>query len=290
MITATKVFDPVAFKETTRRQWDEAAEAWNRWTPLLDSWLGPSTELMLDRMGLTQGSRVLDIAAGAGSQTLNAAKRVGPAGHVLATDLSPGILQHAKANADLAGLDNVETLVVDGEEVGGIEAEPFDAVMSRVGLIYFPDQHKALTGMRAQLRPGGRIGAITYAEANRNGFFSVPVGIIRGRAALPAPLPGHPGPFSLGDPDVLASRLRKAGFTNIEIERVVAPVRMASAQECLQFERESFGAFHQMLDGLTTPEQDDAWDEIEGALRAFEKDGCFEGPCEMLVATGTKAC
>lgn len=289
MTTATKVFDPAVFKETTRRQWDEAAEAWNRWTPLLDSWLGPSTELMLDRMGLTQGSRVLDIAAGAGSQTLNAARRVGPSGHVLATDLSPEILQHAKANADLAGLSNVETLVVDGEDVGGIKAQPFDAVMSRVGLIYFPDQHKALTGMRAQLRPGGRIGAITYAAADRNGFFSVPVGIIRRRAALPAPLPGQPGPFSLGDPDVLASRLHEAGFSDIDIERVAAPVRLGSAQECLQFERESFGALHQMLAGLTASERDDAWEEIEEALRAFEKDGRFEGPCEMLVATGTKA-
>lgn len=289
MTTATKVFDPVAFKQTTRRQWDEAADAWNRWTPLLDKWLGPSTELMLDRMELTQGSRVLDIAAGAGSQTLNAAKRVGPSGYVLATDLSAGILKHAKANAGLAGITHVETQVFDGEDVGGIEAEPFDGVMSRVGLIYFPDQHKALTGMRAQLRPGGRIGAITYAEADRNGFFSVPVGIIRRRAALPAPLPGQPGPFSLGDPDVLAGRLRAAGFTNIEIERVAAPVRLGSAQECLQFERESFGALHQMLAGLTVREQDDAWDEIEDALRAFEKGGRFEGPCEMLVAIGTKA-
>lgn len=289
MTIAPKLFDAAAFKQTTRRQWDEAADAWNRWTPLLDRWLGPSTDLMLDRMGLTQGSRVLDIAAGAGSQTLNAAQRVGSSGYVLATDMSPRILQHAKANADLAGLNNVETLVLDGEDVGGIEAEPFDGVMSRVGLIYFPDQHKALTGMRAQLRPSGRIGAITYAEADRNGFFSVPVGIIRRRAALPAPLPGQPGPFSLGDPDVLASRLHAAGFIDIEIERVAAPVQFGSARECLQFEKESFGALHQMLAGLTAPEQDDAWNEIEDALRIFEKDGRFEGPCEMLVATGTKA-
>ena len=40
MTVATKVFDPAAYKQTTRRQWDEAADAWNRWTPLLDRWLG----------------------------------------------------------------------------------------------------------------------------------------------------------------------------------------------------------------------------------------------------------
>ena len=283
-----KVFDPVAFKETTRRQWDEAAEAWNRWSPLLGRWLGPVTEMMLDMTHVESGSRVLDVAAGAGEQTMQTARRVGPTGHVLASDLSPGILELTAVNARLAGFSHVDTIVKDGEALAEIDADPFDAVISRVGLIYFPNQHKALTGMRGQLRKGGRVGAVTYGAADLNGFFSVPVGIIRRRAALPAPLPGQPGPFSLGDPDVLSKRLKDAGFTDIQIERVDAPVRLDSALECLQFEQESFGALHQMLSGLSEPEQDDAWAEIEEALKAFETDGKFEGPCEMLVAAATR--
>lgn len=281
-------FDPVAFKETTRNQWDGAAEAWNRWAPLLTRWLGPATELMLDMTNVQSGSRVLDVAAGAGDQTLAAARRTGPTGYVLATDLSPAILEHAAANARMAGFDHVDTLVKDGEALAEIDTQPFDAVISRVGLIYFPDQNKALTGMRDHLRPGGRVGAITYAGADLNGFFSIPVGIIRRRAALPPPLPGQPGPFSLGDPDVLAQGFTDAGFTDVQIERVPAPVRLNSALECLQFEQESFGALHQMLGGLSEQEQDDAWVEIEEALGAFEANGRFEGPCEMLVASASK--
>lgn len=288
MDTAAKVFDPVAFKSTTRQQWDEAAEAWDRWGGLLGRWLGPATEMMLEMCNIGPGARVLDVAAGAGEQTMSAARRVGPSGHVLATDLSPGILERTRANARLASFDHVDTMVIDGEALSQIEAPDFDAVISRVGLIYFPDQHKALCGMRDRLRPGGRVGAITYGEAGQNGFFSVPVGIIRRRAGLGAPLPGQPGPFSLGDPDVLARRLTDAGFREVEIRRVAAPVRLASALECLQFEQESFGALHQMLAGLSEQEQDDAWAEIEEALGAFETDGGFEGPCEMLVAAGTK--
>ncbi len=286
--TTAKPFDAAGFKATTRAQWDDAAEAWDRWGGLLNRWLGPSTEMMLDMTGVTRGSRVLDVAAGAGEQTMAAARRTGADGHVLATDLSPGILERAAANARLAGFGHVETRVCDGEEIGSIRAEPFDAVISRVGLIYFPDQHKALTGMRDQLRPGGRVGAITYAAADLNGFFSVPVGIIRRRAQLPPPLPGQPGPFSLGDPDVLAARLTEAGFRDVQVERVAAPVRLATALECLQFEQESFGALHQMLSGLSETERDDAWGEIEEALTAFESAGQFEGPCEMLVAAATK--
>lgn len=288
MDVSQKTFDPIAFKDTTRKQWDGAAEAWNRWTPLLARWLGPATDLMLDMTDVRRGSRVLDVAAGAGDQTLAAARRTGPSGYVLATDLSPAILEHAAINARLAGLGHVETRVVDGEDLAEIDLPPFDAVISRVGLIYFPDQHRALTGMRDRLRPGGRVGAITYAGAELNGFFSIPVGIIRRRAGLPAPSPGQPGPFSLGDPDVLARRLADAGFTDVRIERVPAPVRLTSALECLQFEQESFGALHQMLNGLSEPDQDDAWAEIAEALGAFETNGRFEGPCEMLVASATR--
>ena len=75
---AMTTFDPDTFKETTRTQWDQAAEAWHRWGKLLNTWLGPATERMLDLAGVAAGSRVLDIAAGAGEQTLTAAKRVGP--------------------------------------------------------------------------------------------------------------------------------------------------------------------------------------------------------------------
>ena len=72
-------FDPDQFKETTRAQWDQAAEAWHRWGPLLNRWLGPATERMLDLAGVEAGSKVLDVAAGAGEQTISAARRVGPA-------------------------------------------------------------------------------------------------------------------------------------------------------------------------------------------------------------------
>ena len=75
---STATFDPVAYKRTTREQWQAAAEPWHRWGPTLEEWLGEATELMLDMAGVGAGGRVLDVAAGAGGQTLAAARRVGP--------------------------------------------------------------------------------------------------------------------------------------------------------------------------------------------------------------------
>ena len=286
-VHAPPVFDGEKFKQTTRAQWETAAEAWDRWGPLVGRWLGAATESMLDMAGIGVGSRVLDVAAGAGEQTLTAARRVGAGGHVLATDISPAILEYAKAAALREGLA-IETLELDGERHETLPADSFDAAISRVGLIYFPDQQRALAGIRHALKRGGRFAAVVYSTPDRNAFFSIPVGIIRRRAKLPPPAPGQPGPFSLGGDGVLAAALQKAGFHSIEVRRVDSPVRLASAAECARFERESFGALHQMMSGLSAAERDDTWREIATELGKFEGADGFVGPCEMLVGAGTK--
>ena len=280
-------FDAVKYKETTREQWQAAAAAWHRWGPTLHDWLGQATDLMLDLAGVGPGTNVLDVAAGAGEQTLVAARRVGPLGHVLATDISPNILSFARESAIAERLTNVATQVLDGENLD-LPAESFDVVISRVGLIYFPDQHKALTGMHRVLKPGGRVAAITYSTAENNKFFSVPVSIIRRRAHLPPPLPGQPGPFSLGASGVLQGALQRAGFHDIQVRIISAPLRLRTASECVRFERESFGALHQMLAGVPESERPSVWQEIETELRTYENGAGFVGPCEMLVAVGTK--
>jgi SAM-dependent methyltransferase len=285
-MTAT-AFDPVRYKETTREQWQAAAEPWNRWGPTISQWLDPATELMLDMAGITAGSRILDIAAGAGGQALLAARRIGPSGAVLVTDIAPKLLAYAEEAARQAGLTTIRTQVMDGEQLE-LDAEAFDAVISRLGLIYFPDQQRALSGMRQVLKPGGKVAAIVYSTADKNQFFSLPVGIIRRRAQLPPPLPGQPGPFSLGGPGVLAQAFAQAGFRDVQTQVVAAPLRLPSAAECLRFERESFGALHQMLAGVSDGEREAAWDEIEQALRTFEGPDGFEGPCELLIGVGTK--
>ena len=286
-MAAVRPFDPGKYKDTTREQWQSAAPAWNNWGPFLRGWLGPATETMLDMANIGTGHRVLDVAAGAGDQTLQTAARVGPTGYVLATDISANILAFAAENAQAAGYRNIETRVLDGENLDVPEGA-FDAVISRVGLIYFPDQQKALAGMKRALKPRGRIATIVYSTAENNRFFSIPVSVIRRRANLPPPLPGQPGPFSLGAPGVLEEAFRKAGFRDVAGRTVAAPVRMAAAAECVRFEKESFGALHQMLAGLDEAGREGAWLEIEEKLKAFEGNGGFEGPCEMVVAVGVK--
>ena len=277
-------FDPERYKATTTDQWEAAAAAWYAWGPVIDTWLGEATEIMFDLAGVTSGSKVLDVAAGAGGQSIAAARRVGPHGRVLATDISSHLLDYAGHAARMAGLaDVVATRVMDGEN---LEVEPgqFDAVISRVGLIYFPDRNRALVGIRRALRPGGRVAAVTYSTPEANGFFSLPISIIRAETQLPPPVPGQPGPFSLGTVEVLTEVLELAGFTDVAVRRVPSPLRLPTAVDCALFARESFGALHQMMAGLDAQAREKVWTRISDELAVFESTEGFVGPCEMLVA------
>lgn len=280
-------FDPSAYKATTTDQWQAAAAAWYAWGPVIDTWLGDATELMLDLAGVGTGSRVLDVAAGAGGQSLTAARRVGPDGEVLATDISPRLLEYAQHAARMSGLaDVLRTSVADGEDLP-VPDGSFDAVISRVGLIYFPDRVTALQGMRRALRPGGRISSVTYSTPEANAFFSLPIAIIREEAQLPPPAPEQPGPFSLGSSEVLHATLAAAGFVDVEVRTVPSPLRLPTTADYVLFARESFGALHQMMRGLDEAGRERTWERVATELARFEGPDGFVGPCEMLVVAAT---
>ncbi len=145
-----------AFKASMRAQWDTAAAGWNAHTADISAWLRKPTEAMSGMAGIHSGSRVLDIAAGAGDQTLAIAREVGAQGYVLATDLSPAIVALARDDADRSGFATVETRVADGEDLGVPEAS-FDAAVCRLGLMFFPDPLRGLREIHRALRPGGGV-------------------------------------------------------------------------------------------------------------------------------------
>ena len=115
--------------------WDKAAAGWNSHAAVIHEWLAEATAAMLAAARIGPGARVLDIAAGAGDQTLDIARCVGPRGHVLATDVSAAILSLARDNARAAELHNIDTRVADAQALG-LEGAGFDAAVSRLGLMF----------------------------------------------------------------------------------------------------------------------------------------------------------
>ena len=280
-------FDAAKYKNAQREQWNKDGAAWRRWNPTLDRWYGEATRQMLDLARIEPGQRVLDIAAGAGEPAVSAAERVGPRGYVLATDISEGIVEHARQVAREHGLEQIETRAMDGEKLDVPDAS-FDAVLCRLGLMYMPHPVTALREWRRALRAGGRVAVVVFSTPERNSWGALPASIIRRRAQLPPPVPGQPGPFSLGGPGVLEGVFRQAGFAHPEVRAVPAPHGTTSAAEYVRVAREAFGAFNAMMGRLSAQERESAWSEVETAMRSFESPGGFEVPGECLVGAATK--
>ncbi len=280
--------DPQAFKTAQRTQWDQSAAGWNAHTPLIRAWLRQTTDAMMEMARIAPGMAVLDLAAGAGDQTLDIARRVGPAGRVLATDLSPAILALAQQNAREAGLDNVETRVADGESLP-LDAAGFDAAVCRLGLMFFPDPLAGLRELHRVLRPGAGACTVVFSRPESNPCLGILMSTALAHAGLPARDPYQPGALmSLGRPGHLDALFRQAGFLDVATTAVAAPFRLPSVAHYLDFVRSSASPIQQILGGLDAAAAQAAWDEMAVKLERFGTADGWVGPNELLLTAARR--
>ena len=284
----TAKFDAEAFKAATRAQWDKHARGWSEHGEQVGRWLAEPTAAMLAMAEVGPGGRVLDVAAGSGEQTLEIAKRTGPGGYVLATDLSPAILDFAKEKARRAGLHHVETRAADGENLDVPEAA-FDAAICRLGLMLFPDPARGLREMFKALKPGGRACTLVFSSPDRNPCVAALIATALKHAGLPPRDPYQPGGLlSLGKPDLIDALFRQAGFARVATTKLAVPFRLPSVKDYLDFVRNSASPILHILAKLDAAGQEAAWAEMEGKLSVFATTDGWVGPNELLLTVGRR--
>lgn len=280
---------PQAFKASMRAQWDSAAAGWNAHTEHIGAWLRQPTEAMCRMAGVGAGSRVLDVAAGAGDQTQAIAQLVGAQGQVLATDLSPAILALAQGNAHRAGFAQVQTRVADGEDLGVPEAS-FDAAVCRLGLMFFADPLRGLREMQRALRPGGGVCTMVFGRPEKNPCVAMLMSTALKHAGLPPRDPFQPGGLlSLGRPGHIDTLFRSAGFDDVATTAVEAVFHMPSVDHYLAFVRSSASPIQQILARLDAAAADAAWAEVRERLMVFNTPQGWAGPNELLLTAARRA-
>lgn len=252
-------------KADIRKQWEGAAPGWAKWEATVATWIEPATTAMLAMAVVDLGARVLDLASGAGSQTLSAARRVGAQGHVVASDISETMLQHVQENARAAGLDNVTTLAGAAEDLD-VANESFDAVICRLGLMLFVEPAKALAAVRRALKPGGKIAVVVFTTPATNPFMAKPMQILLRHAGKAPPSPGQPGIFSLGASGVIERPFTGSGFVGVEQRTFAVPLRMPSATQAFEMMREAFGAYRAVVSDTPEAVRVAAWAEVAETL------------------------
>jgi ubiquinone/menaquinone biosynthesis C-methylase UbiE len=205
------------------------ADVWDRQAEALDSAMGRHGTAARHAVAAGSGERVIDIGCGPGLSAVALGAEVGPQGWVAAVDVVAQMAAASRRRMAAAGVNGVAVTADAGTAelvaVAG-ESQPFDAVHSRFGLMFFPDPNAAFANIFRALRPGGRLAASVWQHLDRNPWMMLTTATatqVLGMERPPLPDSGGPGPFSLADPDSTAALFAEAGFVDVYLESVQAP-------------------------------------------------------------------
>ena len=263
--------------EAERRRWNDSgwAAAW----PKRERLTTAVTDLLLGRIRLRAGERVLDVGTGGGVAALAAARVVGD-GSVVGADISAPLLELARERGEAQGASNVSFVVADVQEET-VPGEPFDAAISQFGVMFFDEPQTAFANIRRQLVRDGRLGFACWRSPELNPWF--PGTALAG--IVPPPPPPAAGkspanPFSLADPQHTTDVLVASGWRDVTCtphELTVTVERDAFVDD------QSLGFLGVSEDSFAA-----AWDAIDRHLAPITReDGRVDAPLAFQIFTAT---
>jgi len=288
-MTEITTFDPAQYKTNLRTEWRAAAPGWRAWVDVLEAEEAGRmvSRTLVQLAGIGPGDTVLDVATGYGEPGLPAARAVAPGGQVVCTDISAEMLAVGRERAAAEGLDNLEFIECDAEELAFEEAS-FDAVLSRQGLQFLPDVPGVLARLRCFLKPHGRLAAAVWGPAGTVQF-AAPVPVIRAELQLPPPPAGIPGPFALADAGQLMGLVEAAGFTDVETGTVTAIYQTGSPELATHWLRDVAPPISSLVDGQAPKVQQRVWAKVTQAWAPYTTaDGRVRLENQAVWVTGTK--
>jgi SAM-dependent methyltransferase len=204
--------------------WNQSGgQAWVDLQGLMDRLNRPIEDVLVERAYPGSGKRVVDIGCGAGATTLAMARRLGPQGLALGVDVSAPLVDLANRQAN----GSARFVQADAQtyDFGG---EPFDAAMSRFGVMFFPDFDAAFGNIRSALKPGGELVFACWRSPADNPMATAPMAAAAALLPpLPRPDPLAPGRFAFADPERVRGILDRSGWRDIQIEPLNAPTPVA---------------------------------------------------------------
>jgi SAM-dependent methyltransferase len=258
--------DPAEFRDKQRDQWNGVAAAWDEYSERIDRDAGIVSERLVEMAGIKTGDRVLDVAAGYGEPSLTAARKVGPEGSVVATDISAEMLGFGRRRAAAAGVENIEFVESDAMSLD-FPAESFDAAVSRWGIIFDPDGEGTAEHIRPFLKPGSRFAISSWGPPERVPFLAVAMKTAMEKLDVPPPPPGTPGPLSRPTPDAIGGLLEGGGFSGVEVEELEVTFEFESPEDYTEFTVAMAAPIKAMLAAHPEDVQRETRDAITDAVR-----------------------
>ncbi len=242
-----------AYRKQSRETWGQMATGWEDRRDWLMAITGPVNDWLADKVDPQPGQTFLEIAAGTGDLGFRVAERVGEGGRVISTDFSPEMVDVARANGEAVGLTNVEHRVMDAENMD-LDDDSVDGVVCRFGYMLMADPGAALKQTRRVLRTGGPLAFAVWSGADRNPWAALPGMTLVQLGHAPAPEPGMPGIFAMGDPDRIRELVSEARFGEPAVEEITIDWRYADSDDLWETLTRITGVLAQTINAL--PEDD----------------------------------
>jgi SAM-dependent methyltransferase len=219
-------------RDPSYQHWQRQAAGWERCAERMSPVYRPLTDWLVDALDPHPGQTLLELASGPGDAGFAAARRLGD-GRLLQTDRSPAMVEAARRRGEALGLRNVEWAVMDALALPLADAS-VDGVLCRFGYMLMDDPEAALRETRRVLRAGGRLAFAVWDSIESNPWAAVAGQVVERSGYGPPPDPGEAGPFTLGDRDLVAGLVERAGFDAPRIEEIPIVHRYADMEDWWQ--------------------------------------------------------
>jgi SAM-dependent methyltransferase len=267
-----------AYREQSLETWGQMAPGWQDRRDWLMEITGGVNDWLVQKADPQPGQTILDIAAGTGDLGFHAAERVGPEGRVISTDFSPEMLDVARRFGEARGLTNVEYRVLDAESMD-LDGDSVDGVVCRFGYMLMADPAAALKETRRVLRDGGPLAFAVWQIPDRNPWAAIPGMTLVQRGHMPAPEPGMPGIFALGEPDRVRGLVAGAGFGEPELEEIAFEFRYADSDDLWDALVRLAGPLARVVKALPDDERQATREAIMENVAAYRnEDGSYTAP------------
>ena len=278
--------DPAEFRGAQKKSWGEAATGWKKWSGWMDEYFAPVSERLVELAQVEPGSHVLDVAAGYGEPSMTAARKAGPDGRVVASDIAAEMLDYGRERAADAGIENIEFLHAGANDLD-FPHESFDAAVSRWGIIFDPDGEGAAARVREFLKPGARFAISSWGTAEQAPMIGRPMKTAIDFLGLEPPPPGLPGPLSRPTPEALGGLLEGGGFSDVQAEEMDLEFEWSSPEDYGIYVRDVIAPVTRMVESQPEDVQPKAWKAIEDDIRPFAgDDGTVRLTHRILLAAG----
>ena len=269
--------------------WAESAKYWTKYSHTIHKMFRPLTRALIERAGIGKGQTVLDVAGGAGEPSLTIAEEVGPEGSVTCTDGVAEMVDAARAEAQRRGLTNMQFRQCGADSLP-FPDNSFDAVVSRLGVMFFPDPVAAMREMLRVLRPNGRLAFAVWGKSDLNPFCYLVTRVMDQHVKSPAADPEAPNAFRFAEPGKLAKVMAQAGA--IDVEENVVSFDIEAPLSPIQFwdmRSQTSDTLREKLVKLSAEEQAQIASEVEQAVKEFFPSNQMRFPTQLIIATGTKS-